>query len=270
MDVNLSPDQFDEWLLCLSSKSRLAKHWISNLINPVFLMMLYIRAEREADFSLHLYASKEMLPYFFAAGHWNYARDGVAYVRMMENLPVGLLVGFLNGEHVIHLQKGWWNGIWTDMAIETSYMKLGKGPTGVIGITTNEKALKVWANGHHLCGEVLTELSSLRGETNSPVLKHKEVYPGRIQADNKDHENVQTAMGRVIHPLKLDTHSSNKLLNIYTGEDTDGNVNVDDAVDIGTKEMKHFKNKLPEGFRDRLSTKVKTMSAKKGRKISTA
>ena len=83
LDLNLSLTKFDEWLVDLSSKSRLAKHWVSNLIHPVFLMMLYIRAEREGDFSLHLYASKEILPYFFAAGHWNYARDGVAFISMM-------------------------------------------------------------------------------------------------------------------------------------------------------------------------------------------
>ena len=37
----------------LSSKSLLAKHWIQNLINPIFIVMLYLRAEREVDFPLH-------------------------------------------------------------------------------------------------------------------------------------------------------------------------------------------------------------------------
>ena len=44
----------------------------------------------------------------------------------------------------------------------------------------------------------------------SPVLKHKEIYPGRIQSDNKDNENIQRAMAEAIHPLELDTHSCNK------------------------------------------------------------
>ena len=73
-------------------------------------------------------------------------------------------------------------------------------------------------------------------------------------------------MSKVIHPLKLDTYSSNKLVNIYKGEDTDDNVNVENSAEKETSEMNHFKNTLPEGFRDCLSSKVKTMSARKDRR----
>ena len=47
--------------------------WIDCVIKAVFIMMMYICAEREADWCLHLTAAKEMLPYFFAAVHVNYA-----------------------------------------------------------------------------------------------------------------------------------------------------------------------------------------------------
>ena len=150
IDEQHSYESFVAFLNELSERSRLAEHWIKNLINPVLLMMLYTRAEREGEFALHLYACREMLPYFFAAGHWNYARDGVAYLRMMEKLPTSLLDPFMKGQHVIRLQDGRWNGIWTDMSIESTYMKIGKGPSGLIGITTNERSVKIWANGHHL------------------------------------------------------------------------------------------------------------------------
>ena len=86
-------------------KSRLAEDWVKNLIKPALLILLYIRAEREGEFALHLHPCKDMLPYFFAAGHWNYARDGVAYVRMMEKLPPSLLDHFMKSELVIHLSK---------------------------------------------------------------------------------------------------------------------------------------------------------------------
>ena len=33
----------------------------------------------------------------------------------------------MNGEHVIRIKDGLFNGIWSDMAIETTYMKVGKG-----------------------------------------------------------------------------------------------------------------------------------------------
>ena len=57
-----------------ANKSRTAKLWTDNLIKPVFLMMIFVRAEREADWPLHLWAVEEMLPYFFASSHCNYAR----------------------------------------------------------------------------------------------------------------------------------------------------------------------------------------------------
>ena len=45
--------------------------WVQNLVKPVFIIMAFVRAEREGDWPLHLWAMKEMLPYFFVAVHHN-------------------------------------------------------------------------------------------------------------------------------------------------------------------------------------------------------
>ena len=42
-------------------------------------------------------------------------------------MPTNLLNRFMNGEHVIRIKDGLFNGIWSDMAIETTYMKVRKG-----------------------------------------------------------------------------------------------------------------------------------------------
>ena len=105
---------------------------------------MFIQAEREGKWALHFYVCREMLPYFFASGHWNYARDGLLYLRNMERLPNSVLKNFLNGEHVGRHKKGIWNGLWTDMIIETTYMKKGKGPGGLIGITTSPRSTIIW------------------------------------------------------------------------------------------------------------------------------
>ena len=57
-----------------AAQSRTTKLWVDNLIKPVLIVMLFIRAEREADWPLHLLATQMMMPYFFSAGHFNYAR----------------------------------------------------------------------------------------------------------------------------------------------------------------------------------------------------
>ena len=51
-----------------------------------------------------------------------------------------------------------------------------------------------------------------------------------------------------------------KLANIYTGEEAHKDVNVNKAVEIGQKQMAVFCASLPQGFRERLSTKVVTMA----------
>ena len=145
-------------------------------------------------------------------------------------------------------------------------MKIGKGPSGIIGLTTNEKALKVWAKGHHLCGAVLSELENIRDTQEQNKGKHKEEYQGRISSDMKDREQIRKSLENCIHPLKIDTHEHDKMVNIFTGEETDDTVNVHDAQQIGVSEVKKFNEKLPEEYRDRLSTTVKTMVPQKGKK----
>ena len=68
IDEDATQNDMTTILQNLSNKSRLAQHWIRNLIHPVRLMM-YVRAEREGEFGLHLYACKEMMAYYFAAAH---------------------------------------------------------------------------------------------------------------------------------------------------------------------------------------------------------
>ena len=68
-----NPDSLLVSLESAVAQSKTTKLWVECLIKPVFLMM-YVQAEREAEWPLHLYAVKEMMPYIFAAGHHNYAR----------------------------------------------------------------------------------------------------------------------------------------------------------------------------------------------------
>ena len=270
MDTMFKYDDLTKFLDDVSAKSHLAEHWVCNLIKSVLVIMLYVRAEREGEFALHHDVCKKMLPYFFAACHWNYARDGVVYVQMMENLPGYVLNPLMKREHIVRLHEVLWNSISTDMAIESTCMKIGKGPSGLIGVTTQERTVKVWANGHHLCSNLLSELDNLRSSDSKDRTKHNEEGYGRIKADQIDRKKLQDNLEKCIHPLQVDTHKNwNTLVNIYTGEEVGEDVNVNKAVEIGQKQMKEFCSSLPQGFRERLSTKVKSMAeSKKTKQIS--
>ena len=52
-------------------------------------------------------------------------------------------------------------------------------------------------------------------------------------------------------------------MNIFTGKESDSKVNVHDARKLGEELMKSFRLKLPEGFRDKISSTVITMATPK-------
>ena len=55
IDENTTCDDLTKLLIDLSGRSCVAENWINNLVYPIMLIMLYVRAEREGEFLLHLY-----------------------------------------------------------------------------------------------------------------------------------------------------------------------------------------------------------------------
>ena len=80
--------------------------WVDNVIKPVFLMMLYTRADHEGDFALHLTSVQKMMPYLFAANKHRYSRYGLFYMKSMAWLSPEIEKRFLEGEQTLHHQAG--------------------------------------------------------------------------------------------------------------------------------------------------------------------
>ena len=78
--------------------SRTAKQWVDCLIQPIFIMLLFVRAEPEGDWPLNVLPVEEMMPYFFDSAHFNAARYGILYLRLMQHLQPVLLERFIAGE----------------------------------------------------------------------------------------------------------------------------------------------------------------------------
>ena len=99
-----------------------------------------------------------MHPYYFAAGRANYARAVSPYLMSIECLPVDMFKGLVEGNHVMRHKKGIWNGISSDMFIESTFMRYGHSKTGVIGTTLKSETTKVWALSRHVCGKFPYEM----------------------------------------------------------------------------------------------------------------
>jgi hypothetical protein len=74
--VDLYHELLDK-LFKMTEASRISKHWVNNLILPIFLIMIFVQTEREGDWPLHLWAVDKMITYFSASAHIYYARYGL-------------------------------------------------------------------------------------------------------------------------------------------------------------------------------------------------
>ena len=159
----------------IAARSKTSKVWIDCFIRCVCIMMMFVRAEREGDWALHLTALRCMFPYSFASGHVNYARYGLYYLLFMESMPEDCCSRFMNGEHVMRHNGGIWNAIWNDMFIETTFMRYDHGNKMIIGITMKPETLKTWSLSLHICSRLEEDIRSLTTEDAEVIqYSHKE------------------------------------------------------------------------------------------------
>ena len=208
---------------------------------------------------------QQIITYFFAAGHVNYARYGLYYLRSMERLPGNVLKRFLSGEHVMRHNPGVWNGIWLDMFIETTFMRYGKGPGGLVGVTLKPSTIKRWALSLHTTSRVESDIDEMRHlQGTREATTHKEEMPGRMASDAKDTGNIQQKLEMCLDHLNSDNHPDG-IVNIMTGRIAPDAVNVDNSVAMGKEQMNQFETGWPNTFYEPLSNKVVTMSVTKKR-----
>ena len=246
-----------------AARSRTAKLWKDNLIKPSIIMMSFSRAAHEGDWVLHISAAEAMLPYFHAAGCHNYARYGQFYTHHMRGLGTKLMKKLQKGAFVRHI-PGIYNSTWTDMLIETTYMRLGHGPAGAVGLATDWNQMVVWALSFAMCGELSRDVLSMSSENTERVqTHHKEESLTRIKNDQVDRQNIRDTLNMCIDPFDEASHPDGALMNIVTGEMTHPDVTADEALSIGHSQMVAFKSGWPETFYNKVSMNVVTMDSKK-------
>ena len=249
--------------------SKTALMWIRNFIKPVFIMMRFVRAERDGEWLLHLECVREMLPYLYAAGRHNYAKSAPVYLMEMESLEGDIKDRFMRGEHTVRLQTALWNSFWTDMLIETTFMKTGKAPGGLKGQSLKPDLVKKWSLGVHVCSAVDSEVRQyLEG---APATKdyHKEEQHHRVAIDVDDRSFIRKALTGIINPLDLNQIDERKEpINIFTGEYGVPECNLHGAVTIGEGQLDQFVAGLPGSMYKPISKQIIPMS-KAGKKKST-
>ena len=130
----------------------------------------------------------------------------------------------------------------------------------VIGITIKPETLKVCALSLHACSWLESDLDDMTDEdTQSKVVtRHKEEAKARIAEDKRDRDGIRQQLDTCINPLDSAAHPSG-VVNVVSGQTGSTEVNVHNAVTIGTEQMKLFESRLPQGLHETITKKVVTM-----------
>jgi len=92
-------------------------------IRPIFTINTHIIAVREGNWALHLAMEKEM-----------------HYLHSMEVMPHDVQIEFATVTDAMHHKRGQLNGIWSDMTIEVTFVRLVTARE-IIDITTKSETL---------------------------------------------------------------------------------------------------------------------------------
>ena len=115
----------------------------------VSILLLFVRAQREGMWDLHLYAFQKMLPFFHCYDHTNYARWDAVYLAQMKQLPVEVQTEFDKGNWVVKGSPQRFNQVDPDQGQEW-LSGTGKRGGGIFGITRATAALCRWTLSYNL------------------------------------------------------------------------------------------------------------------------
>lgn len=126
----------------------------------------------------------------------------------MTNFPEEVREPFMKDEHTVamHHNAGLFNCIWSDMEIETTFMRYCHDKNGIIGITLQPETLKTWAYSIHACNKMVRNLDVMRNNERAKQMKHSgKILPGHnVMYRSPDGDKPQHQVRRIGIPKSLD------------------------------------------------------------------
>jgi len=259
------------------------RYWISFLDAGDTLLKL-LRADREADFEMHLTAVLEVIPYFFLAGRSNYARYTPVYVAEMRHLEVSaprMFQHMSEGGFFLKRSERTFNCIPTDQALEQSINREAKSQGGVIGYTLRKGALVRWLLTRHITGEYAERFKEMCTPTKSKNT-HEELGRARVTKDQNDVKVIKEYIKEQCQdPFDLESVATS-LVNITSGQVASEEVeesmngvpqkgremfNQFTKERLGDEKKRNFWDPIPKTVVKTFSAMRKCLSSDKDRKI---
>ena len=186
-------------------------YWDSFLESGNILLRL-LRADREANFPMHIQAVIEIVPYFILAGRINYAQYTPVYIAEMKQLeqqkPL-MYCHMMEGGFVVRRSATRiFNCVLTDQALEQTINREAKSQGGVIGFTLRKGALLRWLMTRHIMGEYAEAFKQLCNSGSKGKL-HEELGDSRLKKDRKDVKSIKEYLySQCQDPFDLDNVSN--------------------------------------------------------------
>ena len=143
------------------------------------------------------------------------------YILDMFKLSTDVKTAFEGGQFAIHRSSNPFNGIWSDMAVESTVIRDAKSDSGVAGITRKQSALVRWSLTRHLLGEYARAMKQRTGQADdpsaSPRRPHEQAKPAMLR---QDEQHVGMILDHIkqnmTDPFDVTSHPD-ALLNISSG-----------------------------------------------------
>ena len=168
----------------------------------------------------------------------------------------------IKGQQTMHHTLRIYNGIWSDITIESTFMRYGHSKASIVWISLKPQNLKTWAYSLHICHSILNDLSDMRDNVSvATQLTYKEERAAIVQLDSVDRGNLFHEIELSINPLSPQLHPREGLNNVVTGEVfCQQLINVDKALDLGKAQMETFEYSLPGDFYNSITKVVNTIA----------
>ena len=182
----------------------------------VRILLLFVRAQREGIWKLHLHAFQMMLPFFHRYDHTNYARWGPVYLAQMRQLPVEIQTEFLKGNWVVKGSCRRFNQVDPDQSQEW-LNGIGKRSGGIVGITRTPAALCRWTLSYNLRAHISTLTRKMYNVDDEDDPTYNESNPSRNRRDNVDETKVMECLRQAnVLNVNLQTEVPKRLQNLVT------------------------------------------------------
>ncbi|XP_052758830.1 uncharacterized protein LOC128202453 [Galleria mellonella] len=221
----------------IENRGKTCKLWIL-YYKMVSLLKKFLAAERMGDWEAHLNCIELMIPFFHAAGHFNYAKSARLYLQKMRLLklimdPREFKKFTKEGFFTSRRSNEFYAGIFSDQTIEQTLMRAMSVEGGPFKRGTTESTVFKWIKGIIYTNDVIEALEKFCDIAFNKSYQHVDARDARIKKDKKDVLVLKTFLLEH-NPFEDIDH----LKNIVTGLIGTDEINCYNALAIGIEAMK--------------------------------